>query len=76
MPVRLANLSGENLNVKTFRAPIKTQAIPTPIRVLPQNAVVKDPPNAKRKAPSAPINGKEVTTIRGPIRSSIGPIGI
>jgi len=62
--------------MKTFIAPIRMQAIPTPIRILPQSAVVNDSPKAKRKAPDAPTNENRVITIRGPIRSSIGPNGI
>jgi hypothetical protein len=46
------------------------------MRILPRRAEVKDVPNEKRKAPKAPMNEKDAIIMRGPIRSSIGPIGI
>ena len=76
MLMRMADLYGGNLNIKSFMAPIRTEAIPIPIKILPKIAAVNDSPKAKRNEPNAPINGKEVMTKRGPIRSSIGPIGI
>jgi len=62
--------------VKTFRDPIRMEAIPAPIRILPKKAARNEFPKAKRKAPIAPIKMEEVTMMRGPIRSSMGPIGI
>ena len=76
MPTRVANLSGENRRTKTLKEPIKTEDIPTPMRILPRRAEVKDVPKAKRKAPKAPMNEKDAMMMRGPIRSSMGPIGI
>ena len=76
VPTRVANFSGGNRNMKIFIEPIRTGAIPNPISILPKRAEVKDPLKAKRKAPKAPIKAQKLTTMRGPIRSSIGPIGI
>lgn len=70
------NFSRGNLNVKTFREPFRMGAIPTPIRILPKKAKVNVSPIAKRKAPDAPIKEQKAIMIRGPIRSSMGPIGI
>jgi len=74
--MRVANLLSENRKVKTFRDPMRIEAIPAPIRTLPRNAEGYESPKAKRKAPKAPMRAEEVSTIRGPIRSSIGPNGI
>ena len=76
MPTRVANRLGENRRVNTLNEPIKADAIPTPIRILPTRAAANEFAKAKRKAPKAPINEKDVMMMRGPIRSSMGPIGI
>ena len=43
VPTRVANFSGGNLNMKTFIEPIRIEAIPTPIRILPKRAEVNEP---------------------------------
>ncbi len=76
IPNRVENFSGENLRTKIFRVPIKTEAIPIPIRTLPRKAIMKVLARAKIKAPIAPTKEKRLITTRGPIRSSKIPIGI
>ena len=44
---------------------MRLEDIPTPIRILPTKAGVKDCPRAKRKAPEAPIIAKDVMMTAG-----------
>ena len=71
----VANSSGENHAVRTLKVPIRTHAMPTPIKSRAKNAKVKLSERAKRKAPRAVISGRTVIMMRGPIRSIAVPIG-
>jgi hypothetical protein len=76
IPESVANFSGGYLIMKTLNEPIRIEAIPIPIKTLPKKATKNDSAKAKRNAPKAPVNEKEVMIMREPILSSMGPIGI
>ena len=72
----VANLSGPNHKVISFRVPIRLQAIPAPRSNLPATRDPTVSPHAKTYDPATPSSESAVMAILGPIASRYMLIGI